>query len=148
MLTAKITGANNLERIARELKATGDKELRRELLRGIQKGAKPLKEAVKRSADLTLPQRGGLHKVVARSKVSVRTRLAGGNPGVTLRADSGHDINAMDRGRLRHPVFGDRRAWVTQQIKPGWWSLPIKAAAPAVRQNIEQAMESVIKKIK
>lgn len=146
----RITGANQLGDLARDLKAIGDKELRKELLRGIQKAAKPLaKVAAPAAARNRLPRAGGLNEFVATSKFAVRTRTSARNPGVRIvGTKTGHDIKAMDAGKVRHPVRGTN-VWVLQNIEPGWWTngLSDSIVAPPVRKEILAVMDDIIRKI-
>lgn len=143
----RIVGADKLGDVARRLKETGDKELRRELYRGIQRAANPLKEVAKRSARANLPSRGGLNEWVASSSFSVSTR-GGQNPAVRFAGrKTGHDLRALDRGRLRHPLYGNRRHWFTQQIPPGWFSRPMEAAIPGIRRDVVDVLEDIARRI-
>src|SRR3546814_3718062 len=83
--------------------------------------------------------------------------LSGRNVGITISASSsGHDVNAMERGRLRHPVFGRQRTvrgkvrglWVNQQVTPGFWSKPMTEAAPQAREDITREIDSAFKRIR
>jgi hypothetical protein len=144
----RIVGANRLGEVAAQLKAAGDRELRRDLLRGIQRAGKPLKAAAREGALRNLPSTGGLNEFVADAKVSVRTRSAGRNPGVRLTGKkSGHDLQAIDRGRVRHPVFGNRRAWVNQSVRAGWWTEALQDAAPKVRQELVEVVEDIARRV-
>lgn len=137
-----IRGADQLALLSRRIKETGNGGLRRDLLRGIQRAAKPLKGVAQKSALDNLPHTGGLNEVVASSKFGVRTRTSGNSPGVRVVAVSGHDIESLDkRGQLRHPVFGNRDVWVSQQVRPGWFTAALAAQAPAVRVQIIAAMQ-------
>lgn len=55
------------------------------------------------------------------------------------------DLNALDIGRFRHPVFGRRKVWVAQTIRPGWWTdvLSGSAALAEVRAEIRRAVERI-----
>lgn len=131
-------GAEKLDALGRTLRDTGDKTLRRNLLAQIRKSAAPLTAEVRASMEATLPKEGGLAHLVANdTKIKVSTRLIGNKAGVRITATlPGHDLRAIDRGRLRHPVYGNRKAWVEQQVEPGCFSRPIKAGAPRVREAI------------
>lgn len=137
------TDVDDLVKLGRRLKEAGDKELRRELFKALNRATRPLKLAAKESALTSLPNGGGLNVWVAKNvRIGTRNRLAGRNPGVRIQADrKGSDIAAMNRGRLRHPVFGNRQVWVTQQIRPGWFSRPMAAGAPAVRRELNHVLE-------
>lgn len=145
----QITGAAQLGALAKVLKDAGDKDLRKELLRGLQKAGRPLKAAAKEAAVKGLPSSGGLNDYVAAGQFAVRTRTGARNPGIRLVGKKkGHDIRATDRGRLRHPVWG-HDWWVTQDIKPGWWTDAMtsdRVLAP-VRRDVLDAMQAVAAKI-
>jgi hypothetical protein len=59
-------------------------------------------------------------------------------------AKSGHDLQAIDRGQIKHPVFG-RPVWVSQVIEPGWWSQTLVGLAPVMHHEVVQALEDVAK---
>lgn len=141
----EIRGAEQLGSVAAAFKAAGGGGgLRRELLRNIRSEAKPLVEAAREGAQ-KLPQSGGLAALVAASKFSTRTRLSGG-VGVRLVGTSEHDIDAMDHGTVRHPVYGHGR-WVQQSVTPGWFTDAMKGAAPGVRTGVVQAVETIARRI-
>lgn len=148
-----VTGAEDLERLGRQLKELGDKELRRELFRGFARATKPLKADVKRSAVRSLPHRGGLNQWVADAKIATRTRVSGKSVGVRIAGSRSNkqqrksDLNAINRGRLRHPVFGNRKVWVTQQVTPGWFTVPLVAGADVVRTELVQVMDDVAERL-
>jgi hypothetical protein len=134
--------------VGRRLKESGDKGLRKELLRGINRSLKPVKAKVKEAALRDLPREGGLNEFVASSKIGSRTRMAGRNPAVFLTGrKAGHDLRSTDRGRLRHPVFGNREVWVNQQIKPGWWSETLAGEIPAIRHEVVRALDDVARRL-
>lgn len=60
----------------------------------------------------------------------------------------GMDLWSLDRGRLRHPLFGNRRHWYQQSVKPGWWSQSLQRAADdEVKREILQALDRVAAKV-
>lgn len=141
----RVDGADQLARVAKVLRTTGNATLRRELYAGIQRATKPLKAAAKDAARAQLPKRGGLNEFVAGSKLATRSRGGGRTPGVRITATKtgGHDLRAIDNGRLRHPVFGNRAAWVTQSVKPGWFTKTMQDGAPVVRKEIVSVLDDV-----
>ena len=145
MLDIQIRGAEEFGILARRLKETGDKGLRRELLSGLQKAAKPAKADVRTSFATRLPQRGGLAAQMAGSRISLLSR-AGNNPSVKIKVTSPHAVQPMDKGILRHPVFATG-TWVEQSIEPGVFSEPIESRAPQMRQDMEQVLRRVAAKI-
>lgn len=135
-------GAQQLEVLAKRLKATGDRELRKELLRAFREGTKGTKPEVTRSLASRLPQRGGLAARMATSRVSTKTKLSGRTVGVRIEARSPHDIRGMNAGRLRHKVFG-RNQWVDQTIEPGVFTEPIEHDAPEIRDALQRVMRDL-----
>lgn len=143
-----VEGSHDLERVARRLKRAAAGELRKELYRGINRAVKPMKQAAKDAADRELPQRGGLNKFVASSKFGTRTRGFGRSPGVSITAKkSGHDLRSLDRGRLRHPLFGNRRFWYQQPVRAGWWTQTLNDEAPLVRRELIRVLDDVAARI-
>src|SRR5882757_3447026 len=129
----KVTGADRLARLGAALKDAGDKDMRRELFKAMQRAAKPMKAAARTAAREHLPRRGGLGERVAGSKFSAKTSASGKNPGLRIIGAGDLDLPALDRGRVRHPVFGNRHNWVNQQIPVGWFTNAMNEKAPAVR---------------
>lgn len=148
-----VEGAEKLYKLGAQLKEIGDKELRRDLFAGVRRATVPITEAAKASARAVLPKRGGLNEVVASSKFGTRTRVTGNSVGVRIVAekkkDGGKksDLEAIDRGTLRHPVYGHRKTWVLQNITPGWFSKPAQGAAPMVRLQVVAVLDDVARRI-
>ncbi len=151
----EVVGVEQLAQVARDLKAAGDRDLRKELFRGIQRGARPLKAIAKQAALDELPQSGGLAERVANAKFSVNVRLGVRNPSIRIvgRGQVGsvtgnvYDLNSMDRGRIRHMTYG-HSPWRDQAIKPGWFSDRMELAADTgVRAEILSACTVVANKL-
>lgn len=145
-VTVTTKGADKLRRVAAAVKVAGDKDLQRELRRAMQRGGKPLLAAARAGAAERLPKRGGLADRVAGSKFAVRTRSVGKGAGVRVIGRSGYDLQGLDEGMVRHPTYG-HRPWVGQHIKPGWFSDSEEAAAPKVRDELVQAIDTVARKL-
>lgn len=133
---------DRLALIAHVLRDMGDKELSRELYRGLNRATTKLKADAREEAGRRLPQRGGLARRVAAARMST-VRRGGSNPGVSIRAKGMAQLAGMDAGRVRHPVFGNRAVWVVQEVTGGWFSDPMLAGGDDARKAIEQAMDDV-----
>lgn len=142
-----VRGFEEFAQVARRLRGA-PKELRSELYRGINRAVKPVKAAIQSSAAAKLPKRGGLAGIIAQSKVTARRRTSGGGAGIKLVTTSPHAIAAMNKGRIRHPVFG-MDVWVDQfdSDSAGWWSEPVEENAPSVRKEILLVVKDVGKKV-
>lgn len=54
------------------------------------------------------------------------------------------DLKRIDAGNLRHPVYGNRGAWVSQRVRPGFWSKTLEDKAPdKVREALLEVLDDV-----
>lgn len=145
----RVTGADDLERLGRRLKATGSGDLRKELLAGIRKTNKPTIAAIRAGTSSKLPNGGGMAAIAAKTKIGTRTRLSGQRVGVEIRGTSRQikGLRALNAGRLRHPVWGNREVWVEQAVEPGFFSEPIEKDEPRIRRGIQEAMADIARKV-
>jgi hypothetical protein len=145
----KIT-STDLSHLQRRLKAAGAGDLRKELLRGFRTELKPGVGLVRESARANLPRTGGLAERVAKSSFGVRTRLTGASVGVEIRGTGkrgARGLRSMNEGKLRHPVWGNRKVWKDQAIEAGWFSDPLEARRPQYLSSVQRIMRDVAKKI-
>lgn len=146
----RVTGAEQLRALGADLRAAGDvgKGLRRELLASMRAAGRPLAEKVRQSARDNLPKRGGLNEWVADSKISPRNSLTGKRVGMRIVATKGkHDLEDIDKGSVRHPVFGNRRRWAEQSVPSGFFTQPLEESAPEVQAALLVAMEATARQI-
>jgi hypothetical protein len=137
----EIEGADKVREVARALKLHGDKELTRAVYRRLNRTVKPLGLAVKASLGSYLPTRYALE--LARTlKVSSRRRVTK-NPALYLvgAGKPERDLASLNRGRLRHPLFGMRGHWFDQTVRRDWWTDPLMEASPLVRRELEAALD-------
>jgi hypothetical protein len=137
----KVVGAEQLAKLSRRLKETGDKEVKKELFKALNRATKKPKAEARARALATLPHRGGLAKKVAASRFMTRNRTTGkGDPSLQLVAKGSVSIHAIDAGHVRHPVFGHPDRWVKQSVKAGWFSIPMKDNEKEARREIATSM--------
>jgi len=136
-----------LRRISHHLKETGDKSLRREVIRELNRATKEPKAAVMESLPAYLPDRyagvlaGTLRLTTSRRASGVRvTAKAKGNPRPRY-------VGRIDRGILRHPLFGSRDRWFNQKVRPGFFTDPMKRSAPQMKKAIVEALDRIARKI-
>lgn len=146
MTTAK--GTEDFLRAAQALNDLGDREVRKAVYRGFRDAAKPLGQRMVEAGAAAMPKRGGLSARIAASKVGIRNATTGRNPKVeiNLRTAQGYDLQAMDRGQLRHLVFaraGVKRVWVRQNVPAKSFSNEFEAGAPSVRERLLRELNSV-----
>jgi hypothetical protein len=142
----EVKGAEQLAILARRLKAAGEKDLAKRLNKSVNDAMKPLRQTLPQSARAKLPRRGGLAELVARSKIRTVRRNTGRAVGVRLRAENPDNIRRIDKGQVRHPVYG-HRVWVTQRVPAGWFTEPTEAAAPNARKQISAAVDAIAAEI-
>lgn len=148
MADVTVTGAEKFAKVAKALKQAGDKELAKELYSSLNRATKPMRANAKKAAEQRLPKAGGLNKRVAKARLSTRRR-AGKNPGVRIVATGMSQLAMMDKGRVRHPVYGNRGRWVNQPIPQaeGWFTEPMEEGKPTAQREIVKSLDAVAKKL-
>ena len=135
------------QKLAKALQAAGTKEMRTRLRKIMSEETKPTRKKIRQSAIDNLPSGGGLNKWAARTP-NVNTDFREKSAGVRIvMAKKGHDLQALNRGRLRHPLFGNRKHWYTQTIAPGFFTKPIEDDADALRERIRAAVEKYMNEL-
>jgi hypothetical protein len=112
--------------------------------------AKPMVDAAKESARENLPHSGGLNTYVADgAKIAARNRVSvARSVGVRIVAtEGGVNLTRMDKGVVRHPVYGNRSVWVNQDIASGWFTKPLNERAPVAQAEIVMAMNIIGRRI-
>lgn len=135
--------AKSLERAA-ELKL-----LRKEMNKSLRVVVKPLIAKTREVARQELPKRGGLAALVAKAPQRVRISTGSASAGIKITAGrKGSGARGADAGTIRHPVFGHTSApWKDQQVKAGWFTATLDAAAPQVEPALLAAMDVVAEQI-
>jgi len=133
--------SREIRELARRLKSAGRGDLRKDVLRGIRESNKPTIRKIRANALATLPSSGGLAAKVAASKISTRSRMTGNSAGVIIRGtDKRINLNRLNDGNLRHPVFGNRRNWAEQSVQAGWFDDPIKGDLPQILSSVRRVI--------
>ncbi|MGW1492561.1 hypothetical protein [Streptomyces sp. NPDC002402] len=159
----RILGTGQLLELSRKLKAAGGPRLKANFARRIRHAAEPLKSDLQ-STIRHLPitsqgrksgSRGGpspttrpLRATIAGAiRISVRT---GGNPGARVWVDKDmlpRDLRNMaatiNTGRIRHPVFGNRRRWAQQNATPLWWDKTVRTHKPRMEREVARVLDDV-----
>ena len=147
----RIEGADKFGKLAKALRQAGDKELRKELYSGLNRSVKPLTEAVKKGTASYFPRRYAF-ELAKYLRVRARRR-AGKNPAIFLvgkaktKQGKERDLASLNRGRLRHPLFGNRRYWYDQSIPANWWDDPLLENAEQVREDIVNVLDEIGKRL-
>lgn len=141
-----VSGAEGFQRLGKALKQAGELELRKEMTKGLQQAVKPLTPLTRAAALERLPKRGGLAKQVAKAPQRVQVRT-GKNPGVRLVVGKRAGVRSTNRGIIRHPVFGNRENWVSQEVDGGWFDETVKKNKHVVKPAMDKAVQDVVDKI-
>jgi len=130
-----------LSEVAAKLKAA-DATLWKATRRNFVVAVAPARPAIRASARATLPRRGGLNEWVAKSSITTSVLTGTRTAGVRLRVrKGGHDLADLDRdGTVRHPVFGNRQVWASQQVPSGFASQPVERLRPEITAACLAAM--------
>jgi hypothetical protein len=154
-----VRDSGDLRRIAKELKAMNDKELKKKLSKELRAAARPL-VPVTRKAIRAIPSSRSYSAAGLRGRMSkaVRTEVktSGKQAGVRIRVD-GRKMPAK-QGALpaymegskkpwRHPVYGNREVWVVQTAKPYFYKTLRPKAGPAARKAVNRVITDVSKQI-
>jgi hypothetical protein len=158
----ELLDTGDLKALNKALKAHEDgKELRKQLSKELRAAVRPMVPAI-RAAWLAAPSHGhdtatrgrqgapDLRKLLARS-TRAQVRLTGKEAGVRVRTDGRKMPDRMKslpayaegiKPRWRHPVFGNRDAWVTQRPFPRFYATARPDEARA-REAVEAAVDKI-----
>ena len=146
--------ASDYKAFAQRLKAA-DRKVASGLRRRVRDASKPLAEAVAKDGPEGLPESGGLADWLRQAKPSLsmtQTRVAiklTGMVGTRTRKTS--DLNAINRGRLRHPVYarpGRKAGWTNQRVAAGTYDAAIDTHGAEALEDIARVLDDVMKEIK
>jgi hypothetical protein len=158
----QIVGTGQLIELSRRLRSAGGPRLRSNFARRIRRAAEPLHRDLKRAVE-TMPltaeprktRRGGpspttrpFRAMLAQGvRISVRTT---GSPGARIWVDRSriepaarNVLNQLDTGRLRHPVFANKKRWVNQRTPSGWWTNRVRDGMPRIQAEVRRIVTDV-----
>lgn len=140
MSVVKVTGTDEFERAAFALRRM-PKDLRTELYRSLNRATKGVRQDVK----------SGLPRYFPAQYATLLSKNLNIRPFVRLRDEArasitvkgrkkGRHVGSLNRGYLRHPLYGHNGFWYNQPVKPGFFTDPMEAKADEVRPEIRQAI--------
>lgn len=86
--------------------------------------------------------------------ISTSVRFSGSAPGVTASVSAptggpqGRDVSSLERGRLSHPLWGNRHHWYRQTVTRGFASKPVRESKPAIVAQIDRELEQISDDVK
>lgn len=151
----RITGGDQIRQVAAQIRATGNKGLGREMGRALDKAIEPVKVAIDKSAGETMPS-GYKAALTAslkhRRSLRSATRTASVRLTTTAKGEKeNRDLTALERGQLRHPVYGRFRRlkggrfrknpWAVTRIRAGFHERGIQDAADEAEKKLIEVLD-------
>lgn len=146
--------------VVQRLKLAGRGDMQRRMVKEIRKRGKPAVDAVRaslRGADLPArPSRGGGRSSGLRARAARAVGVTTTGGGISIRVQGkkvdpayGTSLVLALNGvtRLRHPVFGNRSAWVTQRGGGDRFYRALDPFAADWRADVERVMDEVVREI-
>lgn len=151
MPQVELQGAEQVDALVRRIRVHADaKALRKELYQGLNRVTKGVRADMRASIGPSLPSRGGLAALMMAKASLTSTASQGKNAGVRIRArHKSYDLKRLNAGRLRHPVFGNRRVWVEQTagINPGFLDDSFEKQKPEIAREVQRVLDDIARKI-
>lgn len=115
------------------------------LRRAVDKSARPLPAAAKRSALENLPHHHGLNVLVARARITIRRTSS---TTLEVRARGIEQLGNTNDGRIGHPTFGHRprRTQLIPRARD-WFFKPMRKRKNEISDELGDAMHKVAKEI-
>jgi hypothetical protein len=164
--SVQIIGTGQLVELQRRLRAAGHENLRASMQRRVRRAAEPLQrdlQASIRSVQMRSQSRSGrsrpspttrpLRETIAQAiRISVRTTNPVGARVWIDRTALPPDLRTMpgaiNSGKVRHPVFGNRHKWVTQWPEPSpWWDATVRRHQSRMRAEIARIADDVNRRL-
>ncbi|WP_425832563.1 hypothetical protein [Streptomyces fractus] len=177
MRDVRLLNTGTLLELQRRLRSAGNENIRSSMQRRIRRAAEPLKDDLqdkirgldirsdgrKRNRDGAIPHGGPspttrpLRATIANAiRISVRT--SAGGAGARVWIDRGRlpaDMKNMPKvlnegpppGRIRHPVFGNRRRWASQYVQPYWWDNTVRSHTPRIEREVGRVLDDVRRRL-
>lgn len=158
-IQVRVSGAAELKKVAAQIRREGNKDLSRDMSRALSRSVEPVKVSIRQSAAETMPTRGGYSPVFLKS-LRFRQKKSGSGNSASLSLityaegkQERRDIVSLERGRLRHPVFGrsskNRRAhpWATTNIRAGFHRRGSDNAADQAEKEILKVVDDFARRL-
>lgn len=158
MIDVGMRTGDDLRRISRELNRMGEAEIKKRFRKELRGVAQPFVPLVRNSIK-SIPSKRPYSADGLRGRLSKATRVevrtVGRDAGVAIRVDGRKmpsKMKALPKGmegtkRWRHPVFGNREVWVTQQGHPYFFKV-VRPAAAAGRRAASRVVDSITRDIR
>lgn len=163
-LEVRVEGAATLHRVAAQIRAEGRKDLAREMSRALSRATDPVRKSIRESANATMPREGGYQAAFDKSLRFRNTRTNRANQAsvnLATYADGEserRDIEALERGDLRHPVMGRSRPgkrkgervanpWAVTKIRAGFWKRGTDDAMDEAQKELTKVIDGLAERL-
>jgi hypothetical protein len=145
-LDIRVLGQEDLRSAARALRRAARTDLHKEMLAALRKATKPIGEEVRKSVPQFMPS--GYAPVLAKALRFTTATKTSGWPEITVTAKAKgkaepRRVEALNRGTLRAPLFGNRSRWYAHKITPGFFDVPARRVLNDVRREAAEAVHRV-----
>ena len=166
-MQVRVSGGADLHSLRRTLREIGDKGLGKQLGQGLRKAGRKFQPEVRAEVPKAMPS--GYAPILSRSlrfRTAVKETRHTAWVTFTVYGDGRkerRDVPRLNRGVLRHPVFGRTRPlkhharyratsmlnpWVAQKVRKGFVDRPVDRLTPEVAQEMRQVIDWVADQIK
>ena len=122
------TGRTKLVDVKRKLERAAQSEIKAQLRKALVAESKPLRREIVAAEREYLP--AGMRKKYA-PMPALTFVVKGDVLEVGLRQrKTGSDMKSINRGQIRHPLFGNKKFWFVKEITPGMWDVPLQVLGP------------------
>ncbi len=169
MAHVRLEGSLKLRAVAAQIQATGDKGLGREMSTALRRVVKPVSKSIKDTLVASMPERGGYRATISKS-VRFRTAIRSGSRSGTIRITTTaagekelRDLPRLDKGELRHPVFGRSRTvrdresgtgrrrvpnpWAVTKVTPRFFERGTENAADHAEKELEVVLDEFAQRL-
>lgn len=150
-MSVRVTGSAQLHHVMQVLRETGNEGLGKGMAAGLRLAAGQLTPAVLAEVPRSMPR--GYAPVLSKS-LQFRTEVRAFKhvARVTWRVygdgqKERRDVPGLNRGTLRHPLFGNRQWWVDQKVRRGFVDRPVDRLGPVASRQMQIVVDKVAEKI-
>lgn len=152
-LEMQVNGGGDFHALATQIRTEGRKDLSKQLSRALNNVTEPIRRDVRSEADKAMPESGGYQELLSASLRFRNNRRTGGQQAslrMTTYADGRkerRDIVALERGTLRHPLWGDRDHWYVTKVRAGFHERGTESAADEAIAQLDKVVRDFTRKL-
>lgn len=151
-MEVRLTGGAQLHDVRRKLKDIGDKGLGKQMGKALREVTQPLRKEIRAEVPRAMPS--GYAPTLSKSlqfRQSVRETRHTARVEFRVYAKGQRekrDVPALNRGRLRKPLFGNRSRWYDQKVRVGFVDRPVDRLGPDIKRQMNAVIDTIADQIK